>query len=126
MSTIWMGIAQGTTTTRVVVMTSPSDTILKATLSREPTNPHALPALLEAISLWEGSKVHAALGVAETQRGFESNLFRDRFGACGEPLYAIDVVPMAKASRVHPRSREVRGLGDFRDLRQMVLTEVWR
>jgi hypothetical protein len=119
-----MGIAQATTTTRLVVMTSPRDTILKATLSREPTHPHALPTLLEAISLWEGAKVHAALGVGEMQGGFASNLFRDRFGACGEPLYAIDVVPMASRSRA--RRRDVRGLGDFRDLRQMVLAEAWR
>ncbi len=42
MKSIWMGIAPGSTTTRVIAMAGPSETILKAHLSRDPVHPHAL------------------------------------------------------------------------------------
>jgi hypothetical protein len=124
MSTIWMGIAPRATTTSVVVMTGPTETILKATLSREPSHPRALPTLLEAIALWEGAKVRAALGADERRSGFDSNLYRDVFGASCEPLFEVDVVPLGRVRR--DRRREVRGLGDMRDARQLVLAEAWR
>ncbi len=124
MSTIWMGIAPRTTTTSVVVMTGPAETILKATLSREPSHPRALPTLLEAIALWEGAKVHAALGADERRSGFDSNLYRDVFGASFAPLFEVDVVPVGRVRR--DRGRVVRGMGDLRDARQLVLAEAWR
>src|SRR5436190_15555575 len=54
MRSIWMGIAPGSTTTRVVAMAGPSETILKAQLSKDPVHPRALATLLEALALWEG------------------------------------------------------------------------
>ena len=124
MSTIWMGIAPRETTTSVVVMTGPKETILKASLSREPAHPRALPTLLEAIALWEGSKVHAALGADERRSGFDSNLYRDVFSVSFEPLFALDVVPLGRVGR--DRRPNVRGLGDMRDARQLALGEGWR
>ena len=39
MESIWMGIAPGSAATRVVAMTSPSDTILKAQMNGSPDTP---------------------------------------------------------------------------------------
>lgn len=124
MSMIWMGIAPGATTTSVVVMTGPKETILKASLSREPAHPRALPTLLEAIALWEGVKVHAALGADERQSGFASNLYRDVYGVSYEPLFELDVVPLGRVGR--DGRQHVRGLGDLREARQLALAEVCR
>jgi hypothetical protein len=59
MSTPSIGISPGPSDTRVIAMAGPSDTILKARLSRQPSHPRALPTLLEAIALWQGVQVHA-------------------------------------------------------------------
>lgn len=124
MSMIWMGIAPRATTTSIVAMTGPNETILKATLSREPNHPRALPTLLEALALWEGAKVRAALGADERPLGFDSNLYRDVFCVSGEPLFEIDFIPLGRVGR--ERRRKVVGLGHMRDARQLVLAEVWR
>jgi len=62
MRSIWMGIAPGSSTTRVVAMAGPSETILKAQLSKDPVHPRALATLLEALALWEGQPVRAVCG----------------------------------------------------------------
>jgi hypothetical protein len=61
MESIWMGIAPGVDTTRVIAMAAPSETILKAQLSKDPLQPPALATLLEAVALWQGQPVRAAL-----------------------------------------------------------------
>jgi hypothetical protein len=48
MESIWMGIAPGLFTTRVVAMAGPNETLLKAQLARDPRHARALPTLLEA------------------------------------------------------------------------------
>ncbi|MBK6520793.1 MAG: hypothetical protein IPG04_43370 [Polyangiaceae bacterium] len=60
MDSIWMGIAPGSLTTRVVAMAGPGETILKAQLATGPSTP-ALATLLEAIALWQGQPVRGAL-----------------------------------------------------------------
>ena len=42
MESIWMGIAPGKTSTRVVALEGPSETILKAQLRNDPAHPTAL------------------------------------------------------------------------------------
>ena len=61
METIWMGIAPGSLTTRVIAMAGPEQILLKAQLARDPRHPRALPTLLEAVALWQGLPVRAAL-----------------------------------------------------------------
>jgi hypothetical protein len=61
MDSIWMGIAPSREATRVVAMSGPSSTILKAQLARDPKHPRALATLLEAVALWQGQPVRAAL-----------------------------------------------------------------
>lgn len=53
MESIWMGIAPGLATTRVIAMAGPDDTILKANLAGDPRHPRALATLLEAVALWQ-------------------------------------------------------------------------
>jgi len=53
MESIWMGIAPGLATTRVIAMAGPDDTILKANLAGDPRHPRALAKLLEAVALWQ-------------------------------------------------------------------------
>jgi hypothetical protein len=102
------GISPGPRDTRVIAMAGPSDTILKARLSRQPSHPRALPTLLEAIALWQASDIHAALCAADRAGVSESSLYRDAFvdfgGRCTRssgsprPLSAAAVVVTSVAS----------------------------
>lgn len=118
----WMGIAPGPVTTRVIAMAGASETILKARLSREPSHPRALSTLIEAIALWQGDRVHAAFAADESGGSCESTMVREALEG-GGPLYTIAVVPRAGRRRRH---RDISGVGDFGDLRQLVMFEVTR
>jgi hypothetical protein len=120
---IWTGISAGATETRVLAMAGPSTTILKARLSRDPSHPRALATLLEAIALWEGSRVRAALCADDEQISRDSSLYHAAFDF-GGPLYSVDWVPGLLARR--RRRRDVSGMGPFADLRQLLLFEVAR
>src|SRR5262245_51204185 len=101
MESIWMGIAPGRTSTRVLAMAGARDTILKARLSRSPTHPRAMATLLEAIALWQGRPVRAALCADEGPGGSDSSLFRETFTDVGGPLYTLDWIPApARGCRV--------------------------
>ena len=120
MSNLSIGISPGPRDTRVLAMTGPSDTILKARLLRQPAHPRALPTLLEAIALWQGVQVHAALCAADRDGVSDSSLYRDVFADFGGPLYTLDWVVGRR-----PR-RELRGVGDFSDLRRLLIEETSR
>jgi hypothetical protein len=124
MSNIWMGITPGARTTRVIAMAGASETILKARLAAEPRHPRALSTLLEAIALWQGRHVRAALAADERVEGSDSMLFREVVPDDGGALFTLDWVP-AGARALH-RHRDIRGFGDFADIRRMVLAEVPR
>ena len=123
MTDIWMAIAPEKQTTRVIAMAGPSETILKARLAPEPAHPRAMATLLEAIALWQGSRVRAALCAAEKDGASDTRLYREAFADGGGPLYTLDWVPASRARRRH---RDVTGVGPFADLRQLVLFEVAR
>ena len=67
MSSIWVGIAPGPTSTRVLAMHGASETILKARQRRAPAHPRALATLLDrgaAVDAQDGegnSALHAAV-----------------------------------------------------------------
>jgi hypothetical protein len=88
-TTIWMGIAPGSLTTRVIAMAGASETILKARLAPEPHHPRALPTLLEAIALWQGRHVRAALAADERGEGSDSSLFRAVVPDDGGALFTL-------------------------------------
>ena len=124
MESIWMGIAPSAHCTRVLAMSGASETIMKARLSRSPSHPRAMATLLEAIALWQGLPVRAALCADDAPSGFETSLYRDAFSDAGGPLYRLDWVPAPGARR--RATRDIAGMGAFADLRQLVLFEVAR
>ncbi len=124
MDTIWMGIAPGPTSTRVLAMEGPTDTILKARLARSPSHPRAMATLLEAVALWQGRRVRAALCAEGTRHGSDSSLFHETFADVGGPLYSLDWIPAPeRARRAH---RDLAGMGRFADLRNLLVSEVTR
>lgn len=124
MDSIWMGIAPGATTTRVLAMRGASETLLKARLSRDPVHPRALWTLLEAIALWQGMQVRAALAADDRPGSCDSGLYQEAFSGFGaSPLYTLDWVPAVGRRR---RRSDLGGMGEFGDLRQLLLFEVAR
>jgi hypothetical protein len=123
MESIWMGVAPGPTTTRVIAMAGPSDTILKAQLARDPRHPRALATLLEAVALWQGQPVRAAVCAGLPGLSCDSNLFREAFADDGGALYSV---VWAHASAPRRRRDRLRGLGRFDDLERLVIQEVAR
>lgn len=123
MESIWMGIAPGKTTTRVIALESPSEPILKAQLRKDPAHPRALSTLLEAIALWQGQPVRAALCAHGSALSSDSTICREAFLDDGGALYSLVWVPAG----VHRRRRQrLEGLGSFRDLERLVIEEVAR
>ena len=93
---------------------------MKAHLSPDPSHPRALPTLLEAIALWQGTKVRAALVAENTEGASDSSLFREAFHDFGDLHYTLDWIP-ARAVR-----RDIAGVGDFSDLRKLLVSKVVR
>jgi hypothetical protein len=124
MSDIWMAIAPGIRDTRVIAMAGASETILKARLSLQPSHARAMSTLLEAVALWQGTKVRAALCADERAGVSDSSLFHEAFTDFGGPLYSVDWVPAA--GRVRRQHRDIDGVGHFADLRRILITEVAR
>ena len=125
MESIWMAIAPNATSTRVLAMAGPHDTILKARLSRSPAHPRAMATLLEAIALWQGRPIRAALCADARPAGSDSSLFRETFADVGGPLYTLDWIPALERGR-RARRRDIAGMGEFADLRQLLIDEVAR
>lgn len=123
MESIWMGIAPGSETTRVIAMAAPGDTILKAQLAKDPKHPRALATLLEAIALWQGQPVRAALCADALGLSCDSNLCREAFLDDGGALYSVVWVP---AGAHRQRRHRIHGLGNFQDLERLVVSEVAR
>jgi hypothetical protein len=124
MSSIWVGIAPGPTATRVLAMHGASETILKARLRRDPSHPRALATLLEAIALWQGMHVHAALAADDEPTSFASSLCRDPLTDHGiDPLFTVDWVPVVGRKRRRPG---IAGMGRFHDLERLLVGEVTR
>jgi hypothetical protein len=123
MESLWMGIAPGLEMTRVIAMAGANETILKAHLASDPKHPRALATLLEAVALWQGHPVRAAL--CADARGFscDSTICREAFLDDGGALYSVLWVP---AGAHRQRRHRLHGLGNFRDLERLVISEVAR
>lgn len=118
MESIWLGMSPGPQSTRVLAMRGPAQTLMKAHLSLRPASVRAVPALLEALALWEGVPLRAALVVDETSTHGSTSLYRDTFELFGEatPLYQLEWVPR----RVARRRDGLGGMGSFGDLERML------
>lgn len=124
MRSIWMGISPGPSATRVIAMAGPGETILKARLLPERAHPRALPTLLEAVARWQGTQVHAALCADERDGVSDSSLYREAFADVGGPLYTLEWVPVRR--RAPGGHRDIPGVGDFADLRNLLVYGVKR
>ena len=121
---IWLGVDPRPPTARVLAMAGPSETILKARFLAQPKHPRALSTLLEAVALWQGTPVRAALAVGDDEPWCDMGHFHAGFPDFGDtPLYSLECVPRLRRPR---RRDEITGMGDFRDLRQLLLFEVAR
>jgi len=123
MQTIWMGLDPRPDCTRVLAMAGPEQAILKAHLAPFPSSRMALPALLEAIALWQGASVRAALVAGDGDGSCRERFARDAFDATGSPLYSLEYVAALHPPRPHDR---LSGMGPFSDLRQLLLFEAMR
>jgi hypothetical protein len=124
MDSIWIGVAPGPTAARVLALAGPSHTILKARLASNPSHPRALPTLLEAVALWQGCKVRAALCAHESPQSYATDLYPDLFRDPADTLlYALEWIPVARRAR--RRRDDLSGFGRFRDLRQLLIDTRW-
>jgi hypothetical protein len=124
MDSIWMGIAPGRASTRVLAMHGASETILKGRLLRDPAHPRAFAMFLEAIALWQGMPVRAALAADDELTACASSLCRNPFSEVGvAPLFSVDWVPVAGRKRRRPG---IAGMGRFHDLERLLIGEVTR
>ncbi|MCB9609020.1 MAG: hypothetical protein H6716_20680 [Polyangiaceae bacterium] len=119
MTVLHVAISPSPSETRVLAMASSTDTILKARLSPTPLHPRALSTLLEALALWQGQRVHAALVAGHRAGVSDLSPYRDA-QLDGGALYRVAWVPACPVAR---RGRDITGLGAFADLRQVVLAE---
>ena len=85
----------------------------------------AYSMLLEAVALWEGLPVRAALVVDDGSTSSSTTLYRDTFSMFGDqtPLYSLEWVPRRAARR---RRDELSGMGDFGDLERLLTRTVAR
>lgn len=124
MDSIWMAIAPESLCTRVIAMQGARDTILKARLRPKPPHPRALATLLEAVALWQGTTVRAALAADDEATSYVSCLCPNAFlGAETTALYTVDWVPAPGPRR---RRTSLAGMGEFRDLERLLVCEVAR
>lgn len=124
MHSLWVGIDPRPPRARILAMAGAEETVLKARLQPAPKHPRALATLLEALALWQGVPVRAALAVGDEEPWCDTGLYHVGFDDFGQtPLYSVNVVSRLQRPR---RRDELSGMGDFRDLRQLLLFEVAR
>lgn len=123
MRSIWVGIHPQRESTRILAMAGAERTLLKARLLPSPSSRMAMPSLLEAIALWQGAPVRAALVADSSADSCGTSLYRDSFPDFGSVLYQLDYVDALRRPR---RGDELPGMGPFADLRQLLLFEVAR
>lgn len=121
MRSIWIGIDPRPDVTRVLAMASPTEILLEARLGATARHARAVPSLLEALALWEGTPVRAAVAVDGTDDSCATRLCLDPFGDGAPPLYSLAYVPRQRRGR--RRGDALGGGRDFRNLRQLFLFE---
>lgn len=126
MGSIWVGLWPNAQGTRVLAMRGASETILKAQLPLRPSSTRAITTLLEALALWEGTKVRAALVAEESStRSLATTLYQDTFALYGEEtaLYDLEWIPHVPVRR---RRDALGGMGNFGDLQRLLVQTVLR
>jgi hypothetical protein len=121
MQSIWVAVHPRPLETRILATLGSQEMLLRGSLSPYPAHPRALPWLLEALALWQGVPVRAALAADESAPSSVPSLFHDLFADFGStPLYTLEsVAPVRFSERAMAR-------GDFRDLHAFLVREVAR
>jgi hypothetical protein len=70
----------------------PRRRLLSAELLSQPAHPRAVQWLIEAIALWQGSPVHAALVARDLDATYVTRLYPDWFTDFGSALYTLRLV----------------------------------
>ena len=89
MRSLWVAIDSRCDQTRVLATAGPKDTVLKARLSATAHHPRALPTLLEALALWQGtlglihSRGHTTRGGYDAKDGWQAGPRE----ACAAPVH---------------------------------------
>ena len=122
MTKLWAAIDTRRALARILVTDAGRQPILKARMTGPPHHRKALTTLLEALSLWEGRPVRAVLVVGERD-GCDPSRYHDFFTEADRtPMYSIEYVP-PPGPGVRDR---IEGMGRFRDLKQLLVSEVAR
>lgn len=120
MRAIWMGISPGPIDTRILALDGPEQTLLKARLPHSPHHPRALATFCEAVALWCGRKVHAAVAADGPDTFCATGQWLETFDALSRgPLFEVEWVARARPPREHD---PVEGMGDFKDCRRLILS----
>lgn len=121
MQTLWMGVRPRPDATRILVQDA-AIPLLKARLPDAPAHPRALETLAEGVALWCGRPLYVALGVADEEVLCVSPHWHATVDVLTRtPLVVIE--PVIGPPRSPWRDVGLRGLGDFRDVRQLRLWE---
>lgn len=105
-------IKPSSTTTRLLLTTN--EDLLRARLP-PPRQPHAASALLVGLSRWLGQPLSVVLCAAEAASSSALNLYDDFGFGAATAHYQVEIVEPG---------RHRRGLGSFRELRQLDLRGV--
>lgn len=107
-----------------VLATTPTHDVLKAVLGpARAAHPRAAATLLEGLSLWHQRPLSVVLSADDLDDGSALGLC-DALGFGRTLHYEVAVAVTDRRGR--RRRRDLRGLGDFRDLRQLALWEAGR
>lgn len=117
MRALWMGVMPGPKGVRVLVQEGPARTLLKAVLPCAPRDPRALAAMSDALAMWVGAPVRAALCADdESVLSDETSWLEAVCAFDGEHCEIRMVVGHEATAEEDP----VGALGDFDDVRDFV------
>jgi hypothetical protein len=104
---------------RMLVSEPPGSDVLKARLSNSPRHPRALLTLLEGLALWNGRPLSTVVSAEPSYVGWSTGtVFGDELWPGESPLVRFESAAQGCRS-------VLRGLGDFRALRETEPTGLW-
>jgi hypothetical protein len=104
--------------TKVLVRLDGDEVLKAALLTPRTPHPRALPTLLEAMALWYQVPVHAVLCATEEASWCRLGLLDDLCLSADTVHYTVE---LRERERERERRQRIPGLGNFDDLRQLVL-----
>lgn len=99
-----------------------TDEIMKADLPSGilPRHPRALTTILEGMSMWLGAKLHVVVSADALEYSYCPELVDDLGGVAPSVFFEVEIAP-----RTRRPGRRIKGVGQFRDMKQMHLSTGW-